>query len=130
MAVRVSFEVDLAISENTQALNELGKSPPWKGKADVLDNEGTWRQRILAGATDVVIDMNGLTNGRLVAIKTTQEISIKKNDSANEAWVIRPLGTGATEGIFVTTTDAITSLFVTNAGSLDAEVTFSIAGLV
>lgn len=130
MAVRVSFQVELSISETTDSLNELGKTPPWKGKADVLDNGGTWRQRIAAGATDLEIDLNGLSNGRLLAIKTSQEITIKKNANTGEAWTIRPLGVGATEGIFVSTTDGITSLFVTNAGSLDAEVTFSLAGLV
>jgi len=130
MAVRVSFEIDLRVSENTQALSELGKTPPWKGKSDVLDNGGSWRQRILAGATDVAIDLNGLSNGKLVAIKTTQEISIKKNDAGGEAWIISPLGVGAVEGVFVVTTDAITALYVTNDGALDAEVTFSIAGLV
>jgi len=130
MAVRVSFQVELSISESTESLSELGKTCPCKGKTDVLDNGGTWRQRILAGATDVEIDMNGLSNGRLIAIKSNQEISIKKNSNAGEAGTIRPLGVGATEGVFVVTTDGITSIFVTNAGGLDAEVTFSFGGLV
>jgi hypothetical protein len=65
----------------------------------------------------------------MIAIKSNQEISVKKNGAGGEAWTIRPLGTGATDGIFVITTDGVTSLYLTNAGGLDADVTFSIAGV-
>lgn len=130
MSVRVYFEIELSVSEDTLGQNELGKTPPWKGKTDVLDNGGTWRQRVLAGATDVAVDLNGLSNANLVAIKTTQEISIKKNSAGGEEWIIKPLGTGATDGVFMVTTDGVTSLYISNAGSIDAEVTFSLGGLV
>ena len=129
MAIRVKFELDLQLSEGSQGQKELGKTAPWTGTNDQQDNGGTWRQRIDAGATDVLIDLNGLANGRLIALKTSQEISIKKNASGGEAWTIRPLGTGAVDGVFMITTDGITSLYITNAGGLDAEVTFSIAGV-
>jgi hypothetical protein len=129
MAIRVKFDIDLQLSESSQGQKELGKSPPWSGINDQQDNGGTWRQRIDAGDTDILVDLNGLANGRLIAIKTDQEISVKKNSAGGEAWTIRPLGTGALDGIFMITTDGITSLYLTNAGSLDAEVTFSIAGV-
>ena len=93
------------------------------------DNGGTWRQRFDAGATDVEVPLAGLVTGHLIAIKTDQEISVKKNAAVGEPWMITPLGTGATDGIFMITTDGVTSLFITNAGGLDAEVTFSIAGV-
>lgn len=129
MAIRVKFEVDLQISENTQGQKELGKTAPWCGTNDLQDNGGTWRQRLSAGDTDIQVDLNGLANGRLIAIKSSEEILVKKNSAAGEAWTIRPLGTGATDGIFVITTDGVTSLFLSNVGSLDADVTFSIAGV-
>ena len=129
MAIRVKFELDLQISENSTGQKELGKTAPWSGTNDQQDNGGTWRQRLDAGATDVLVDLNGLVTGHLIAIKSDQEITVKKNSAVGEAWTISPLGTGATEGIFVITPDGVTSLYVSNAGSLDAEVTFSIAGV-
>lgn len=129
MAIRVKFEVSLQISENSQGQKELGKTAPWCGTNDLQDNGGTWRQRLAAGDTDILVDLNGLANGRLIAIKSNQEILIKKNSAGGEAWTVRPLGTGATDGIFVITTDGVTSLYLTNAGGLDADVTFSIAGV-
>ena len=129
MAIRVKFEVDLQLSESPQGMKELGKTPPWSGTNDQQDNGGTWRQRIDAGATDVLVDLNGLANGRLIAIKSNQEISVKKNADTGEAWTIKPLGTGALDGVFMITTDGVTSLYVSNAGSIDAEVTFSVAGV-
>jgi len=129
MAIRVKFEVSLQLSENSQGQKELGKTAPWCGTNDLQDNGGTWRQRLAAGDTDILVDLNGLANGRMIAIKSSQEISIKKNANTGEAWTIRPLGTGATDGIFVITTDGVTSLYLTNAGGLDSDVTFSIAGV-
>lgn len=129
MGVRVTFEVLVQISENTQEFKELGKTPPWRGTCDLLDEGGTWRQKLIAGATDVAVDLNGLANGRMLAIKSSQQISFKKNSTGGEPWTIRPMGTGALDGIFLATTDGLTSLYFTNAGSLDAEVVISIAGM-
>ena len=130
MGARVTFELLVQISENTQELKELGKTPPYKGTCDLLDNGGTWRQRIVAGATDVAVDLNGLANGRVLSIKTNQTITFKKNAIGGEPWTIRPMGTGALDGVFFATTDGITALYFSNAGSLDAEVTISLAGMV
>lgn len=129
MGARVTFEVLVQISENTQELKELGKTAPWRGTSDLLDNGGTWRQRIAVGAVNVAVDLNGLVNGRLLAIKSNQTISFRKNSVSGEPWTIRPIGTGALDGVFLATTDGITALYFSNAGSLDAEVTISIAGM-
>lgn len=130
MGVRVTFQVLVQISENTMELKELGKSPPWSGTCDLNDDGGTWRQRIVAGATNIQVDLNGLVNGRMLAIKSNQLVTFKKNSTGGEPWTIRPMGTGALDGVFFATTDGITSLFFSNPGSLDAEVTISLAGLV
>jgi hypothetical protein len=129
MAIRVKFEIDLSLSENSIEAKELGMTPPWKGTNDQQDDGGTWRRKIVAGATDVLIDLNGLANGRLIAVKTNKTVLLKKNSAAGESWPIRPLGTGALDGIFFCTTDGITALYVTNGGSEDAEVTFTVAGI-
>ncbi len=128
MAIRVTFDIDLALSESRSGSKELGIAP-WAGTNDQLDDGGAWRRRISAGATNVAIDINGLANGRLVAVKTSQPITLKRNSVDDTGWVIRPLGTGATDGIFICTTDGVTTLYVTNAGSEAAEVTFMVAGI-
>lgn len=129
MAIRVKFSVDLQISESSQGQKELGKTAPWAGTNDQQDNGGTWRQRIDAAASDILVDLNGLATGTLIAIKSDQEISVKKNSAGGEPWTIKPLGTGALDGVFLITTDGVTSLYFSNAGSLDAEVTISVAGV-
>lgn len=130
MAIRVKFNIDLSLSETTTEAKELGATPPWTGCNDQQDDGGTFRRRIPAGSTDVEVDINGLTAARLLAIKSNQEVTVKKNSDSGEAWTIRPLGVGALDGVFVVTTDGITSLFFSNAGALDAEVTIAMAGII
>ena len=129
MSCRVTFEVLVQISENHLELKELGKSPPWRGTCDLNDDGGTRKQKLISGATDVQVDLNGLVNGRMLAIKTNQEISFKRNSTGGEPWTVRPMGFGAHEGVFFATTDGITALYFSNSGDLDAEVTISLAGL-
>jgi len=129
MSIRANFNIDLSLSETTLEQKELGMTPPWVGTNDQLDDGGTFRRKITAGSTDVAVPLLGLSNGRLLAIKTTQQISFKKNSTAGEPWIVRPLGVGALDGIFLTTTDAITSIYITNSGTLDAEVTIAVGGL-
>lgn len=129
MPVRATFEVLVQISENTSELKELGKSPPWRGTSDLQENGGTWRQKVAAGAVNVPVDLNGLANARFLAIKTNQLITFRKNSTAGETWTIRPLGSGALDGVFFCTTDGISSLFFSNPGTLAAEVTISLAGV-
>lgn len=129
MAIYVNFEVKVEISEDSQEGKELGKSPPWRGKNNQQDSGGTFLQKIVAGATDVLIDLNGLSDGTLIAIKSDQELTIKKNSATGEAWTLKPLGVSALDGVFFMTTTGVTSLYVSNPGSLDAEVTFAFAGV-
>lgn len=130
MSIRTKFEIDYSLSENSAGGKELGQTPPWTGTTDALDDGGTWRRRIAASATDVLIDLNGLTTCRLLTIKTTQTISYKINSTGNTATKIRPLGTGATEGVLFMTTDDVTAVYLSNAGTIDAEVTITIAGII
>jgi len=128
MAIRVNFEILLQLSETTQESKELGKTSPWRGTNDQQINGGTFLQRIAAGASDVLVDLNGLANGTLLGIKSSEEITIKKNSAVGEAWTIKPLGIGALDGVMLITTTGVTSLYVSNAGSIDADVTFAFAG--
>ncbi len=128
MSIRIKFDLDLSLSENTSGAEELGKSPPWSGVNDTMDDGGTFRRRFAGGVTDQLVDINGLTTCKFLAIKSSQPITFKKNSSGGESTSITPLGFGATDGILIMTTDSITSLYVSNPGSLAAEVTFYICG--
>jgi len=129
MSIRVNFNIDLSLSETTLENKELGMTPPWQGTNDQLDDGGTFRRKIVAGATDVAVPLLGLSNGRLLAIKSNQQVSIRRDTVSDVPWIIRPLGVGAQDGVFVITTDALSTIYISNAGSLDAEVTFSVGGL-
>lgn len=130
MPLKTFFEINLSLSESRTGDGELGSTPPWRGTSFGLSTGGTWRQTIPAGETDVEIDLNGVDTARLIAVKTNEEIEIKKNSVGNEAWKVRPLGDGADSGVMLIMTDDVSSLFVSNNGSDDANVTFTVAGVV
>lgn len=129
MSIRVKYTIDLSLSENAGDAKELGSTPPWKATNDQQDDGGTWRRKIPGSATNVEVCFNGLAAAHLIGIKSTKSITVKKNSSTGEAWTVRPLGVGATEGVFLVTTDDVSSLFISNLSAEDAEVTFSVAGV-
>lgn len=128
MSLRTKFNLDFSVSEDSTGGQELGKSDPWFGTNDQMDNGGTFRRKVAAGQSNVQIDVMGLLNVRFLTIKSDQTITVKKNSTSGEPWSIRSLGVGATDAIWITTTDGITSLYLSNPGSVDAEVTLTIAG--
>jgi hypothetical protein len=128
--IRIVFNVDISLSESTSQIKELGQTTPWKGLNDQCDDGGTWRQKVAAGTTNLAIGLNGITDGLFLAVKTTKEITLKRNSTADTGWPIRPLGVGATEGVFICSTDGLTSLYVTNSGTEAAEITFAVAGMI
>lgn len=130
MAIRVKFEIDLSLSENASEAKDLGKTAPWKGINDLMDNGGSFRQRVAAGAVNYEVDLNGLTSARMIAIKTNKAVSVKKNSISGEPWLIKPLGVGALDGILFITTDSVTTLYISNAGADAADITFFLAGVV
>jgi hypothetical protein len=130
MAIRVEFELSLNISENSSGLKELGNTPPWKGKNDLLDDGGSFKRTLAGNATDVLISLEGLAVARLIGIKSNKIITVKKNSSAGEAWTIRPLGTGALDGVLIMTTDTISSLYLSNTEADAASVVIFFAGTV
>lgn len=128
MGIRIKFVLDVSLSENSAGGKDLGSTPSWTGTNDNMDDGGTFRRRFAGSSTDVLVDLNGLSTGRFIAIKTTQTITIKKNATSGEAWTIQALGTGATDGIMIITTNGVTALYISVPGTTAAEVTFSLAG--
>ena len=128
MAVRIRHDIKITISENPSEINELGKTTPWVGTNDQQENGGSWTQNIAASVVDQLVDLNGLADATLLAIKSDETISIKKNSAGGEPWTIQALGVSSLDGFFVISTTGVTSLYVSNAGAKDATVTFMVAG--
>ena len=132
MSIRVKYSIDVGLSENTTGLKELGGTgaSPWTGTNDQMDDGGTFIRNFAGGSVDTLVDLNGLTAGRLIIIKTSQTITFKKNSSAGESSTIRALGVGSTDGVMVWTCDEVTSLYISVPGSTAAKVTFGFAGTI
>lgn len=128
MAVRIRHDIKITLSENPSEVNELGRTTPWVGVNDQQENGGSWTQNIAASTVDQLVDLNGLADATLLAIKTDETIDIKKNGAGGEVWTIQALGTGSLSGFFVISTTGVTSIYVSNSGAKDATVTFMVAG--
>lgn len=135
MAVRVRYEVAAAVSSTTAEDKDLG-NVKFEVVTDIPTKGGTWKTRLLAGQTDVQLYLDNITTAQLLIIRTTASdpndtpvgISIKRNGTGAEAILIKPLS-DLKEGIFLISTDSLTSLYATNAGSVDMDLTITVAGV-
>ena len=128
--MRVRFDIELSLSENSTEAKDIGNATLWKGVNDLM-NDGSARKITLAGsASNVEVNLNGLSAARLIGIKTNKTITIKKNSTSGEPWSIQSLGTGALDGIYFITTAGITSLYLSNSTAETASVILFLAGTI
>jgi hypothetical protein len=128
---RIKFDFKWDISEDANGGRQLGSSDPrtgWFGVTDAVDNGGTYSCVILAGATNVPMALNNLANVNLLLIKSDQTIVFTKNSTSGEPTTLQALGAGATDALMAMTTTGITSLYISNNGSINANVVISVAG--
>lgn len=135
MAVRIRYALQAAVSSTTAEERDLGNV-----KLEVMTDEetkgGTWKTVLVAGATDMQLYVDNITTIQLLIIRTTSVdpnvdpigITIKQNGAGNEAILIQPVG-DAKEGIFMISTDSLTSLYATNAGAIDMNLTITAVGV-
>lgn len=134
MSVRARYRIEASVSSTTAEEKDLGNLK-MEQVTDGQSDGGSRKNVIAAAATDVDITPRQLATSRLLVIKcaaknpndTPTTISLKKNSTSGEAWAIVPLA-GTREAYFAITTDSVTALYVTNAGSVDMEVTVMAAG--
>jgi len=134
MGVRVRYKLDVAISSTPAEERDLGN-----GKFEiVVDSQsegGSWKTTVLAGATDQQIQLPNVAVAKLIAIRTNPKnpndvpvnLTFKRTSPAGEAIVVAPLATSK-EGYLFLTTDSLTALYCTNAGTISMEVTVYVAG--
>lgn len=134
MPVRSRVRIEVGISSTTQEARDLGNGN-FEQVTDGLGEGGSRKFTLAASTTDAPLDLGNISSAAMLVIRTNAkdplqdpvEISIKRNDIANEAHPITPLP-DTKEGFYVTTTSGVTSLFATNAGSVDMELTLFTAG--
>lgn len=134
MAVRVRYKVTVSISSTTAEEKDLANQT-YEIANDALGEGGTVKYKVIAGATDLPIQFGQVASVKFLLIRTqakdpTQNpvaLTFKKNSNVGEAIVVAPLATEA-EGHMLLSTDGITSLYVSNAGAVDMEVTLIMAG--
>jgi len=135
MPIRLRQGATITVSSSAQNENKDLGNLVWEVVTDDLGEGGTWKTLVPASSTDLEIKLDNVANVQFLALRTnskdpTQDpvaLDFKKNSAAGEVFQIKPLSK-AKEGNFLMTTDGITSLFVTNGGSIDMEVTVVIAG--
>lgn len=129
MTVRIKFDLKFSISEDSSGRRELGQADPWYGVTDAIDDGGTFRMLVPAGTSNMAVSIQSLTQLNWLAIKSDQTITFRKNSTSGEPTTLQALGTGAPDAFMIMTTAGITSLYLSNAGSIDAEVVVSMAGV-
>jgi hypothetical protein len=102
---------------------------------DALGEGGARKTLLLAGATDVQISLDAVADAKLLVITTVPkdpnedptEILLRFNSITGEQRSVAPLA-DCKEGFLVLTTTGLTSLFASNPGATDTELTVGLAG--
>lgn len=134
MAIRLRQSSTIAVSSGTQEAKDLGNTY-WEVLTDGLNEGGTWKTQVPAGATDVEIRMDNIASVAFLALRTTAKdptqapiaLDFKKENVGGEVFTVEPLP-NTKEGHFLLTTSSITALYVTNSGVVDMEVIVVAAG--
>lgn len=134
MSVRTRYRIEASVSSTTAEEKDLGNLK-MEQACDSQADGGSRKNVIVVAATDVDVTPRQLATTRMLVIRTAAKnpndtpatINLKKNSALGEVWAIVPLS-GTREGYFVTTTDSVTALYVSNPGTVDMEVTVMAAG--
>jgi len=134
MPIRFMLDIDVSVSSDCRGLKDLGNNAS-SITSDAYNEGGSQRTLIPAASTDKVIPLDDIANVGVLYLKVQpvdandpgQVIGIRLNDVANDLISIFPMS-GKKVGYFLLTSDAVTSLFVTNAGTVDVALTMIIAG--
>lgn len=134
MPVRLTLDLEFSVSSTTADEKDLGNGKFFL-RTDAFGEGGTWKTTIVATTVDQQFILDNVAVGRFLLIRVHpvsendpgQAISVKLNDTGNTAIEIVPPD-DKKDGYFVITTDNLTALYVTNAGSVDVNLTIAVAG--
>ena len=130
MAVRTRFKFEISLSSDANEAKDLGF---YKAEifSDVAEEGGAWKTTVPISSTNLQLVLPNFTSIRFLAIITNSvdptltpvALDFRKNSNVGEIFTVTPLGATASTpkyGYFITTTEDITSLFVTNASTTTA----------
>lgn len=134
MAVRIRYKITTFVSSTTAEDKDLANQN-WEIVTDTQGEGGSWKSTLLAGDTDIAINLGNLAVARAIIIRTTSKdptqtpnmIVFKRETTGGEAINVLPLG-DAKEGHLVLSTDSLTALFASNPGGVPMEVTVIAVG--
>ena len=134
MPIRLAFGIDVGVSSDSRGYKDLGNFVS-KIRSDTYTEGGSQRTIIAGGESDKLIPLDDIANVGFILLKIQPEdeneagqvISVKFNDVVNDSHAIHPVG-GQKVGYFLWTTDSLTALYVTNAGTVSVAMTMILAG--
>ncbi len=134
MAIRVRYKLTVTISSSNSEEKDLGNNT-YEVVNDEQNEGGTWKTTVAAAASDVQVQLGNVAAGQFLVVRTIAKdptltpgaVSLKLNGTGSDPIVVDPMG-ASKEGLFVLTTTNLTSLHVSNPGSVVMEVIVSAAG--
>ena len=133
-SLRIRTRVQVSLSSSEQEERDLGY--PWLDVVnDVLTEGGSQKTYVPVGATNVSLPLGGVAEVKYLYIRTNARdpnetpvtLTFRKNSTGGEAIDVVPMGSSG-KGILLLSTQGITALYVTNAGAVNMDVLYSVAG--
>jgi hypothetical protein len=134
MPVRSRYKIEASVSSTSAEDKDLG-NVAYEVYTDDLSDGGSWKFKLAAAAPDTQIGLGDISSAKMLIIRTNAKdpnatpgvINLRLNLIGNPVIPIAPIGQ-AKEGHFVLSTSGITAIFLANPGSIDMEVTVTVAG--
>jgi hypothetical protein len=135
MTVRVRYNIHSAISSTMAEERDLGNLALGI-VSDLLTKGGTWKTVLSAGASNVELYFDNISTINLLIMRTTTvnpndtpaNVVITINGPSTEALTIQPIPS-TKEGHFLMSTTGVTSVYASNPGSVDMQLTIVAAGV-
>jgi hypothetical protein len=133
MAIRVRFKQSVTVSSTSAEERDLGNSESLI-VVDTLGEGGAMRFTIPASAVDLNVQHPQVATAKYLYLKavakdptnTPVELLVKRNGSGNTAWPLTPVD--GKEAVMQLSTSGLTSLLVSNPGSIAMDLTVAMAG--
>lgn len=133
MSVRGRLKVQIAISSTTAEDRDLGNGS-YEVVTDLPDDGGSWKIKLPASTVNLPVALGNVSSATFLGIRAVTlnptdvpvDIILRKNSTSGEAWTISPINNQ--EGWFVSSTDTITSIFLSNPGAIDMQVSIFLLG--
>ena len=132
--MRSRYSIQAALSSTSSEEKDLGNKK-YEVVSDSLSEGGTWKTRLAPASVDVNLSLRDVAEVKLLVVSTLAvdpnatpgTVTLKLNATVNDPFDIVPLPT-AKQGHFLLTTESLTSIFLSNPGAVEMEVTLTVAG--